>query len=148
MHTDPLDRAVEDLEARRRTWARLPAPEKIALLEGVRDRADAAAERWVQAAAEAGADVILATEEIRTGGRLLSESETVGNETGPAWAEAMTAKLAARPNVRLMTRTTDVGNPWLDAGIVSFSTPCSGKLGSLESRAISSLPITSAPRAP
>ncbi len=60
-------------------------------------------------AAEAGADVILATEETRLGGRLLSETESVGGESGVAWSDKVTARLAAMPNVRVMTRTTVTG---------------------------------------
>ena len=62
-----------------------------------------------EAAAEAGADVILATEENRVGGRLLSESETIDGESGDVWADARVARLAARGNVRVMTRTTVTG---------------------------------------
>ncbi len=61
------------------------------------------------AAAEAGADVILATEETRVGGRLLSETESVGGVAGSDWADQMAAKLSAFPNLRIMTRTTVTG---------------------------------------
>ena len=60
-------------------------------------------------AAEAGADVILATEETRLGGRLLSESESVGGTSGVAWANSIAARLADMPNVRVMARTTVTG---------------------------------------
>ncbi len=60
-------------------------------------------------AAEAGADVILATEETRVGGRLLSEMESVGGEGGVDWADGVAARLADMPNVRVMTRTTVTG---------------------------------------
>ncbi|MGR3512560.1 MAG: sarcosine oxidase subunit alpha family protein [Paracoccaceae bacterium] len=60
-------------------------------------------------AAEAGADVILATEETRVGGRLLSETESVGGESGVDWADTVAARLAAMPNVRMMARTTVTG---------------------------------------
>ncbi len=62
-----------------------------------------------EAAAEAGADVILATEETRLGGRLLSETETVGGESGVVWSYEMMTKLADRANVRVMPRTTVTG---------------------------------------
>ncbi len=60
-------------------------------------------------AAEAGADVILAEEDTRTGGRLNAEVEEVDGQAGHAWAEAMRAQLAAMGNVRVMTRTAVVG---------------------------------------
>ncbi|MEO0831558.1 MAG: 2Fe-2S iron-sulfur cluster-binding protein, partial [Pseudomonadota bacterium] len=60
-------------------------------------------------AAEAGADVILATEETRTGGRRLSETESVGGESGVDWVAGLEARLAAMPNVRVMPRTTVTG---------------------------------------
>ena len=45
------------------------------------------------AAARAGADVILADADTRTGGRLNAESLEVDGMPGSAWAEAMTARL-------------------------------------------------------
>ncbi|MCG6885440.1 MAG: sarcosine oxidase subunit alpha family protein [Silicimonas sp.] len=60
-------------------------------------------------AAEAGADVILATEDTRPGGRLLSETVTLGDQTGREWADRMAARLAAMGNVRVMARTTVTG---------------------------------------
>ncbi len=60
-------------------------------------------------AAEAGADVILAEEDTRAGGRLNAEVEEVDGQAGHAWAEAMRARLAAMGNVRVMTRTAVVG---------------------------------------
>ncbi len=60
-------------------------------------------------AAQAGADVILADENPMTGGRLLSEDETVGGQPGATWAAEVTAQLAAMKNVRIMTRTTVTG---------------------------------------
>ena len=60
-------------------------------------------------AGRAGADVILADEEARMGGRLLAETGAVGGQPGADWAEAVLAELAAMPNVRLMTRTTVTG---------------------------------------
>jgi aldehyde dehydrogenase (NAD(P)+) len=54
----PTERAALDaklalLQAHKTEWARLPIPRKIALLDGVRARTAAVAERWVAAAAEA-----------------------------------------------------------------------------------------------
>jgi sarcosine oxidase subunit alpha len=61
------------------------------------------------AAGEAGADVILATEETRTGGRLLSEAETLDGKSGSQWSDEITRRLSAMRNVRVMTRTTVTG---------------------------------------
>ncbi|QFT92174.1 Aminomethyltransferase [Roseovarius sp. THAF9] len=60
-------------------------------------------------AAEAGADVILAEEDTRTGGRLNAEVEEVDGQAGHAWVETMRARLAAMGNVRVMTRTAVLG---------------------------------------
>ncbi|MCC0078668.1 MAG: sarcosine oxidase subunit alpha family protein [Rhodobacter sp.] len=60
-------------------------------------------------AARAGAEVILADEDVRMGGRLLSDQPAVGGLSGPDWAARTVAELAAMPNVRLMTRTTVTG---------------------------------------
>ena len=61
------------------------------------------------AAARAGADVILADEDVAPGGRLLAETLEVDGVPGAAWAKEMAAELAALPNVRVMTRTTITG---------------------------------------
>lgn len=60
-------------------------------------------------AARSGAEVILADEDSRFGGRLLGEEETVGGQPGHAWAEAVVAELSAMDNVRLMRRTAVTG---------------------------------------
>ena len=60
-------------------------------------------------AADAGLDVILCDEDACMGGRLLAEVEDVGGMAGAQWAAAQIARLAAMPNVRLMTRTTVTG---------------------------------------
>ena len=60
-------------------------------------------------AARSGADVILADEDARMGGRLLSESHEVDGLSGHAWADAVLAELGAMDNVRLMRRTTVTG---------------------------------------
>jgi len=60
-------------------------------------------------AARAGADVILADEDARMGGRLNAETGVIGHQPGHAWAAELVAELAAMPNVRLMTRTTVTG---------------------------------------
>ena len=60
-------------------------------------------------AAQAGLDVILCDEDARMGGRMLAEVEDVGGVPAAEWAAAQIEKLAAMPNVRLMTRTTVTG---------------------------------------
>ncbi len=60
-------------------------------------------------AAEAGADVILATEDTRLGGQLLNETETLDGEPGHVWADTIRSDLNALPNVRIMERTTVTG---------------------------------------
>ncbi len=61
------------------------------------------------AAAQTGADVILADEDSRMGGRALVEQEQIDGQDAADWAAAMVAQLAGLPNVRLMTRTTVTG---------------------------------------
>ena len=113
----------------RRTWERLyePAIRRAAGLGALsREHAPDAAERAFAfcdvlvigagpaglmaalAAAEAGARVILATEEVRVGGRLLSEVEEVDGRPGHVWAEE-TARRLAGMGVRVMTRTAVTG---------------------------------------
>lgn len=60
-------------------------------------------------AGRAGADVILAEEDFRVGGRLLAEREEVNGQAGHDWAETVLAELESMPNVRVMLRTTVVG---------------------------------------
>jgi heterotetrameric sarcosine oxidase alpha subunit len=60
-------------------------------------------------AGRAGADVILADEDCRMGGRLLAETEAVDGQPGAVWAARMVEELSALPNVRLMPRTTVTG---------------------------------------
>jgi heterotetrameric sarcosine oxidase alpha subunit len=60
-------------------------------------------------AGRAGADVILADEDARMGGRLLAETGQIDGHPGADWAAAVVAELAAMPNVRLMPRTTVTG---------------------------------------
>ncbi|CUI32271.1 sarcosine oxidase subunit alpha family protein [Cognatishimia activa] len=68
-------------------------------------------------AARAGAQVILADEDFRMGGRLNAESYEVGGQAGSAWAQATLLELASLDNVRLMSRTTVLGA--FDHGIFS-----------------------------
>jgi methylglutamate dehydrogenase subunit C len=60
-------------------------------------------------AARAGADVILADEGARMGGRLLCETISLNGKPGADWLAETLAELAAMPNVRLMPRTTITG---------------------------------------
>ena len=60
-------------------------------------------------AGRAGAQVILADEDSRPGGRLLAEVEQVDGVAGPDWVARVQAELAAMANVRIMTRTTVTG---------------------------------------
>ncbi len=60
-------------------------------------------------AGRAGADVILADEDARMGGRLLAETFEVDGQPGHQWAAGVLAELAAMENVRLMPRTTVAG---------------------------------------
>ena len=60
-------------------------------------------------AARGGADVILADEDFRPGGRLNAEREEVGGLPGHLWAEETIRTLAEMDNVRIMRRTTVTG---------------------------------------
>ncbi|MFT5650540.1 MAG: heterotetrameric sarcosine oxidase alpha subunit [Yoonia sp.] len=66
-------------------------------------------------AGRSGAQVILADEDFRMGGRLNSETFAIGDQSGGDWATATVAELATMPNVRLMPRTTVIGS--FDHGI-------------------------------
>ena len=60
-------------------------------------------------AGRAGAEVLLADEDFRPGGRLLQERTHIGGDSGDRWADAAAAELASMPNVRVMTRSTVIG---------------------------------------
>ncbi|WP_324742037.1 sarcosine oxidase subunit alpha family protein [Tsuneonella sp. CC-YZS046] len=60
-------------------------------------------------AGRAGLRVILAEQDMRPGGRLLSERHEIEGISGAAWAGEIAAELAALPNVRLLTRTSVFG---------------------------------------
>lgn len=60
-------------------------------------------------AGRAGADVIIADEDFALGGRLNSETHTIGNQSGAAWAADAVAELSSLSNVRIMSRTTIIG---------------------------------------
>jgi len=62
------------------------------------------------AAAEAGARVLLVDEQPEVGGALHFDSGlTVNGQPGYDWAQATAARLAAMPNVQVLTRTTAFG---------------------------------------
>jgi len=60
-------------------------------------------------AARAGADVILADEDSRMGGRLLAETYAVDGQPGHQWVDSVLDELRGMDNVRLMTRTAVTG---------------------------------------
>jgi len=60
-------------------------------------------------AARAGADVILADEDFRMGGRLNAETLVLGDQAGVNWAATVIAELDSLPNIRRLTRTTVIG---------------------------------------
>ncbi|MBP7336568.1 sarcosine oxidase subunit alpha family protein [Niveispirillum sp.] len=61
------------------------------------------------AAGRAGLRVILACEDFRWGGRLLSERHVIADQAGDTWAAQVVEELASMPNVRMLGRTTIVG---------------------------------------
>jgi heterotetrameric sarcosine oxidase alpha subunit len=60
-------------------------------------------------AGRAGSDVILADEDFRMGGRLNSETFSLGDSSGADWVTEVIAELDGLPNVRVMARTTVIG---------------------------------------
>ncbi len=60
-------------------------------------------------AGRAGADVILADEGARPGGRLLGEDEALEGASALRWIGRAAAELATLPNVRVLLRTTVTG---------------------------------------
>lgn len=61
-------------------------------------------------AGRAGAQVILADEDFRLGGRLLAETVALTDQPGAVWVGTVQAELASLPNVRVMPRTTVFGS--------------------------------------
>jgi sarcosine oxidase subunit alpha len=61
------------------------------------------------AAARAGARVLLVDEDLEPGGRLAAERATIDGRSGVDWVRATVAALAARPAVTLLARTTAFG---------------------------------------
>ena len=60
-------------------------------------------------AGRSGANVILADEDFTFGGRLNSETFSIGDDSSAVWAAEAVAELSSLPNVRLMVRTTIIG---------------------------------------
>ncbi len=60
-------------------------------------------------AARAGANVILADEDFRLGGRLLAETHELDDAPALAWITALEAEFASLPNLRVMRRCTVFG---------------------------------------
>ncbi|PJE27479.1 sarcosine oxidase subunit alpha [Pseudooceanicola antarcticus] len=60
-------------------------------------------------AGRSGAEVVLADEDFRLGGRLLAESDPLDAATAADWVAKAEAELRALPNVRVMPRTTVFG---------------------------------------
>ncbi len=60
-------------------------------------------------AGRAGAQVIIADEDFRLGGRLLSDTGSLSDMSGADWVDQAQAELASLPNVRVMPRTTVFG---------------------------------------
>lgn len=60
-------------------------------------------------AGRAGAEVILADEDFKMGGRLNSETTAIADQDAGDWAAGILAELSTLPNVRLMARTTVIG---------------------------------------
>src|SRR5262245_24782108 len=61
------------------------------------------------AAGRTGARVVLADEDFRLGGRLLSENRVVSDRSAAEWAAHVVAELQALPDVRILSRTTVIG---------------------------------------
>ena len=84
-------------------------------------------------AGRAGAQVVLADEDFRMGGRLNAETHHLGDMPGAEWAATAVAELASMDNVRLMTRSTVFGA--YDHGVYGvlervadhIATPAAGK---------------------
>ncbi|MEX0285732.1 MAG: sarcosine oxidase subunit alpha family protein [Paracoccaceae bacterium] len=77
-------------------------------------------------AGRAGARVILADEDFRTGGRLNAETHELDGQPGADWATQTVAELSSMDNVRMMTRTTVYGA--FDHGIYGALERCTDHL--------------------
>jgi sarcosine oxidase subunit alpha len=60
-------------------------------------------------AGRAGLRVILANEDVVSGGRLLSERHEIDGLAGPLWVQGIATELASLSNVRILDRTTVFG---------------------------------------
>jgi methylglutamate dehydrogenase subunit C len=60
-------------------------------------------------AARSGRRVVIASDDARLGGRLLSEKQEIDGQPGEAWARAAEAELASRDNVTVLPRTLVFG---------------------------------------
>ncbi|MDF0602870.1 sarcosine oxidase subunit alpha family protein [Psychromarinibacter sp. C21-152] len=60
-------------------------------------------------AGRAGAQVVLADEDFRLGGRLLAERHALDDAPAADWVRSVEAELAGLPNVRMLTRATVFG---------------------------------------
>lgn len=84
-------------------------------------------------AGRSGAQIILADEDFRMGGRLNSETFSIGDQSGSDWANQTVAELASMPNVHLMPRTTVIGSfdhgifPAVERNADHLATPATGK---------------------
>ncbi|MEN9012263.1 MAG: sarcosine oxidase subunit alpha family protein [Yoonia sp.] len=84
-------------------------------------------------AGRSGAQIILADEDFRMGGRLNSETFSIGDQSGSDWANQTVAELASMPNVHLMPRTTVIGSfdhgifPAVERNADHLATPAMGK---------------------
>ena len=85
------------------------APIADYVLEAITEDLELKKSLFKQLGTLAGADVILADEDSRMGGRLNAERDEVDGRPGVDWAASVVAELKAMGNVRLMPRTTVTG---------------------------------------
>jgi sarcosine oxidase subunit alpha len=81
-------------------------------------------------AARAGANVILADEDCRLGGRLLAESHRLDDRPAAQWIDAVEDEFASTPNLRVMRRTTIFGT--FDHGVYGAVERVADHLGTPE----------------
>jgi heterotetrameric sarcosine oxidase alpha subunit len=84
------------------------------------------------AAGRAGANVILADENVQLGGALLTSTARIADEAAPDFAAKLVAELDACSNVRVMPRTTVFG--WYDDMVFGAAERVSGHLAAPEAR--------------
>ena len=83
-------------------------------------------------AARSGAQVILADEDYRAGGRLNAETYDIDGISGSEWAAQTLAELSAMDNVRVMVRTTVYGA--YDHGVYGALERCTDHLASSDGK--------------